>query len=53
MEYLFGAYLILWTLFFGYVFSVSARLGRVEAELQSLRGSEEADQATQGGRGPG
>jgi CcmD family protein len=36
MAYLFGAYLVLWAITFGYVFSMSARQKRLQQELQRL-----------------
>lgn len=39
MAYLFGAYLILWAITFGYVFSISARQKRLQRELEQLQES--------------
>jgi CcmD family protein len=39
MTYLFGAYLILWAITFGYVFSISARQKRLQRELERLQQS--------------
>ena len=37
MAYLFAAYLVLWALTFGYVFSIAARQKRLQRELELLR----------------
>ena len=52
MTYLFFAYFILWTLFFGYILSVSARLKRVEAELRAMADSDKGDLSRDASRGP-
>jgi CcmD family protein len=43
MAYLFGAYLVLWAITFGYVFSIGARQKRLQQELQRLREQAEAE----------
>ena len=39
MGYLFGAYLILWAITFGYVFSIGARQKRLQRDLERLQES--------------
>jgi CcmD family protein len=43
MAYLFGAYLVLWAITFGYVFSIGARQKRLQQELQRLREQAETE----------
>jgi CcmD family protein len=43
MAYLFGAYLVLWTITFGYVFSIGARQKRLQQQLQRLREQAQAE----------
>jgi CcmD family protein len=39
MAYLFGAYLILWAITFGYVFAISARQKQLQRDLERLQES--------------
>jgi len=41
MAYLFAAFLILWAVTFGYVFSISARQKRLQQELEALQEREQ------------
>jgi len=43
MAYLFGAYLVLWAITFGYVFSIGARQKHLQQELQRLHEQAEAE----------
>jgi CcmD family protein len=43
MTYLFGAYLILWAITFGYVFSIGVRQRHLQQELRRLRQQAEAE----------
>ncbi len=43
MAYLFGAYLVLWAITFGYVFSMGARQKRLQQELRRLCEQAEAE----------
>lgn len=44
MAYLFAAFLILWAVTFGYIFSIGARQKRLQQELEALQ-EEEQDSA--------
>jgi CcmD family protein len=37
MAYLFGAYLVLWAITFGYVFTIGVRQKHLQQELERLR----------------
>jgi len=41
MAYLFAAFLILWAVTFGYIFSISARQKRLQQELEALQEQEQ------------
>jgi CcmD family protein len=41
MAYLFAAFLILWAVTFGYIFSISARQKRLQQELEALQEKEQ------------
>jgi len=41
MAYLFAAFLILWAVTFGYIFSISARQKRLQQELEALQEREQ------------
>ena len=41
MAYLFAAFLILWAVTFGYIFSISARQMRLQQELEALQEKEQ------------
>ncbi len=41
MVYLAGAYLVIWGILFGYIFSLQRRQKQLEQELDSLRADEE------------
>jgi CcmD family protein len=45
MGYLFGAYLILWAITFGYVFSIGARQKRLQRDLERLQESAQGSPA--------
>jgi CcmD family protein len=41
MAYLFAAFLILWAVTFGYIFSIGARQKRLQQELEALQEKEQ------------
>ncbi len=43
MTYLFGAFLVLWAVIFGYIFSINARQKQVQQELQRMRERAESE----------